>query len=144
MPVSPLRRSGYLLLTTLIAACAGSPPTQVFDHCPSSPNCVNSQAEDEEHAINGFRLSNDASWDCLINQAKTLPGDPRLAVSEPTYVRIEYTSKLMKFVDDLELKKEGEEAQVRSASRIGHSDWGVNRQRVYLLQGEYLAKCNKP
>lgn len=50
------------------------------------------------------------------------------------YIAATYTSKLMRFVDDVEFRRDGELWQVRSASRTGYSDMGVNRKRVDALR----------
>ena len=55
-------------------------------------------------------------------------------VKEGNYLRIECTSKIMRFVDDLELKIEGDQLIVRSESRVGYSDFGVNRKRAEQLR----------
>jgi uncharacterized protein (DUF1499 family) len=59
---------------------------------------------------------------------------PRTKVIEATdnYLYVEFTSALMGFVDDVEfyIAPEGGGIQVRSASRLGESDLGVNRKRV--------------
>ena len=49
----------------------------------------------------------------------------------------------MRFVDDLELQQENNLAHIRSASRLGYSDWGVNRKRVEQLQQNFSASCGK-
>lgn len=136
--------AALLLPALFITGCAGTPPTERFAPCPSSPNCVSSLATDEEHTINGFRLTNEQDWQCLLKQADALKGEHRVAVTQPDYTRIEYVSALLGFVDDLELKKSDNEAQVRSASRVGHSDFGVNRTRVFALHSAYQQACVKP
>jgi uncharacterized protein (DUF1499 family) len=47
----------------------------------------------------------------------------------------------MKFVDDLELWFDpvNQTVQVRSASRVGRKDFGVNRQRVEALRSGLAA-----
>jgi len=65
--------------------------------------------------------------------ALELPG-AKTAVKEGNYLRIECTSKIMRFVDDLELKIEGDQLIVRSESRVGYSDFGVNRKRAEQLR----------
>ena len=65
--------------------------------------------------------------------ALELPG-AKTAVKEGNYLRIECTSKIMRFVDDLELKIEGDKLIVRSESRVGYSDFGVNRKRAEQLR----------
>lgn len=144
MRKTPLATAASLVLTLTLAGCAGSPPETEFAACPSSPNCVSSKATDEEHIIGSFRLAQPTDWQCLINQAQALPGEPKVVVKRDDYTRIEYTSAMMRFVDDLELKKEPGTAQVRSASRLGYRDFGVNRKRVMSLHSAYREKCILP
>ena len=56
----------------------------------------------------------------------------RVVRADPDYLYAQYTSKRMGFVDDVEFwfDPEADVVQVRSASRVGSSDLGVNRQRV--------------
>ena len=56
--------------------------------------------------------------------------------AQGNYLYAEYRTKLMRYVDDLELyydEKQGV-AHVRSASRLGRRDFGVNRNRVEALR----------
>lgn len=46
------------------------------------------------------------------------------------YMSATYMSKIFKFVDDVEIRRDGNQTQIRSASRVGYSDRGVNRKRV--------------
>ncbi len=50
------------------------------------------------------------------------------------YIAATYSTKLMRFVDDVEFRRDGVLWQVRSASRVGHSDMGANRKRVEALR----------
>ena len=63
---------------------------------------------------------------------------PRTTIvkEEPWYLRAEARSRLLRFVDDLELALDPEQGllSVRSASRVGYSDRGVNRRRVERLR----------
>ena len=54
------------------------------------------------------------------------------------YLHAEVTSKWMKYVDDLEISfvPESSKLQVRSESRVGESDLGVNQKRVDLLKSK--------
>lgn len=58
----------------------------------------------------------------------------RLITDEPGYLRAEYSSRMLRFVDDVELLIGGDAVQVRSASRLGYSDLGVNRERIEALR----------
>ena len=57
---------------------------------------------------------------------------------EENYLHVEATSKWMKYVDDLEVSfvPESSKLQVRSESRVGESDLGVNQKRVDLLKSK--------
>ena len=54
------------------------------------------------------------------------------------YLHAEVTSKWMKYVDDLEVSfvPESRKLLVRSESRVGESDLGVNQKRVDLLKSK--------
>ena len=43
-------------------------------------------------------------------------------------------SKIFKFVDDVEIRQDGDVCQIRSGSRVGYSDRGVNRKRVEIIR----------
>lgn len=105
--------------------------------CPSSPNCVVSQDGDEEHSIEpiAYRGDRTTAKETLL---KVLSVVPRTEVIEDTgnYIHTESTSRIFKFVDDVEFYfPEGENTiQVRSASRVGESDLGVNRRRIEQIR----------
>ena len=60
----------------------------------------------------------------------------RIVEMKPDYLYAEYTSGLMGFVDDVEfyVPPNGKIIHVRSASRLGHSDLGVNRKRIEAIR----------
>lgn len=108
--------------------------------CPASPNCVVSQGVDPadgEHAIAPLTYSRDrdTAHQVLLQVLGVVPG-AAVVTDRPNYIRAEFTSKLMGFVDDGEFYFPAEEGviQVRSASRIGESDLGVNRRRVEQIR----------
>ena len=57
------------------------------------------------------------------------------------YLRVQYTTRLMKFVDDAEFWFDPVRGviEVRSSSRVGRDDFGVNRQRVEALRAGLAA-----
>ena len=63
---------------------------------------------------------------------------PRTVIVEidEDYLHAEVTSKWMKYVDDLEISfvPESSKLEIRSESRVGDSDLGVNQKRVDLLK----------
>ncbi|MBS0171828.1 MAG: DUF1499 domain-containing protein [Nitrospira sp.] len=106
---------------------------KVLAPCPSSPNCVSTQAVDEAHGIAPYRFQN--SVDVAKATLKTIvAGLPRAILVEETAVslRYEFTSFLLRFVDDVDFVFDGESKTIhfRSASRVGYSDLGVNRRRM--------------
>jgi len=116
---------------------AGEATTRTLTPCPASPNCVSSQASDAEHFTEPLRFTGDATlaW----NRLKSALGkESRLSIVEDTgsYLHAEAVSLVFRFVDDIEfiLDPDAGVIQVRSASRTGYSDLGVNRRRVEHLR----------
>jgi uncharacterized protein (DUF1499 family) len=101
--------------------------------CPSSPNCVSSKAEDEGHAIAPFRYqkTRPEAKEALKVIVRSLPRT-KLVEEDEIYLHFEFTSLLLRFVDDVEFLFDDEAKTIhfRSASRTGHSDFGVNRRRM--------------
>ena len=106
--------------------------------CPSSPNCVSSwPGESEPHRIEPFRWSGDLEQaKARLRTAVFSAGDARFVEEGDTYWRVEFRSRLFRFVDDVELlfDREHRVIHVRSASRVGYSDFGVNRKRVEKIR----------
>ncbi|WP_075202614.1 DUF1499 domain-containing protein [Vibrio mexicanus] len=101
--------------------------------CGDKPNCVSTFDVREKYAIAPFVLARNVNIDTIEQLALQLPG-AKTAVKKDNYLRIECTSKIMRFVDDLEIKIEDKRLIVRSESRVGYSDFGVNRKRTELLR----------
>jgi uncharacterized protein (DUF1499 family) len=105
--------------------------------CPTNPNCVNSQSRDSSHAIEPLHYSSspDAAFQALKATIAALP-EAKIITESDSYLYAEFTSALMGFVDDVEfyLDKGSSAIQVRSASRLGESDLGVNRKRVEAIR----------
>jgi uncharacterized protein (DUF1499 family) len=105
--------------------------------CPSSPNCVCSDAQTARHAIDPLRLLMEPpeAWIAAIKAVRAT-ARTRIVTETGNYLHAEYTSGLFGFVDDLELHLRPAERiiAVRSASRLGYADFGVNRARVENLR----------
>ena len=105
--------------------------------CPESPNCVVSQNGDEKHSIAAISYTGDrtSAKETLL---KVLSVVPRTEVVEQTdnYIHTESTSRIFKFVDDAEFyfPEDKRVIEVRSASRVGESDLGVNRRRIEQIR----------
>lgn len=109
--------------------------------CKRSPNCVSSQAEssDAEHYIAPIRFKGSA-LDAMAAVRKTIEEMERATVlrHEGNYLYAEFRSKLIGFVDDVEFVQDEQAGviHVRSASRLGRRDFGVNRARVEALRAK--------
>lgn len=138
----------YIFLVAMVVGCSGSRPSQIgvtggrLSACPDSPNCVFSQSSDKRHAIEPLRYDGSAetALQQLINAVQGMKG-ARVVTVDGRYVHVEFTSFLLRFVDDAEfLLDEGAMTiHVRSASRIGYSDRGVNRKRVEAIRSRFEA-----
>lgn len=127
----------------LLLACAGTPSHELASAsgllapCPSSPNCVSSLADpgDGTHYIRPL-LDHGATPADLDRVAALVQAEPRteLLSRTDTALHATFTSALFRFVDDVEVVLEGDVLHVRSASRVGHGDLGVNRERVERLR----------
>jgi uncharacterized protein (DUF1499 family) len=102
-----------------------------FAACRRSPNCVSSQADpsDAEHYIAPLK----GTMDAVRRAVETMPRTTVIS-STSNYLYAEFRSKLLGYVDDVEFFHDGAVIQVRSASRLGRRDFGVNRKRVEELR----------
>lgn len=104
--------------------------------CPASPNCVLSQEPDEKHRIAPltYKGNPETVFPRFRDLVKTMAG-ATLVAEEEGYLRFEFKTRIFRFVDDVEfLFQEGNLIHVRSASRIGYSDLGVNRKRIEKIR----------
>ncbi len=105
--------------------------------CPSSPNCVSSQATDGATRVDAFQLNGASPADFQRSLASAVEADGGVVKDlRDGYLWATYTSSVFRFVDDIEwLYHPGFEVfDVRSASRVGYSDLGVNAKRVERLR----------
>lgn len=127
---------------------AGKRPTNLgvnsgkLTPCPASPNCVCSQNQDDLHKI--APLTYAVSKPEAISKLKAVITDlPRTKIITETedYIYAEFTTSLMKFVDDVEFYVDDANKiiHVRSASRLGQSDMGVNRNRIETIRTQFTS-----
>ncbi|ARV71679.1 DUF1499 domain-containing protein [Vibrio campbellii] len=132
-----MKKAALLSITLLGLTACSQGVTTMTDRsqspCGDKPNCVSTQDTRKEYNLTPFTLTESTNIDSIEQVALELPG-AKTAVKEDNYLRIECTSKIMRFVDDLELKIEGDQLIVRSESRVGYSDFGVNRKRAEQLR----------
>ena len=105
----------------------------------STPNCVSSQADpsDAEHYIAPIAFKGDAAA-AMSAVRKAVEGmhDATVIRQEGGYLYAEFRTKVMRFVDDVEFFYDDKAGliHVRSASRLGRRDFGVNRARVEAIR----------
>lgn len=130
-------------LPLLQVACGGSPPETLgvrdgeLAPCPSSPNCVHTGNRHPEGTEPFLLRSEWTERDPMPVVRAVVDSMPRTTVvrAEGRYLHAEARSRVFRFVDDLEvLATPGNELVVRSASRLGDSDFGVNAARVEELR----------
>lgn len=139
------------ILSSLLAACAGERPHNLgvrddrLSSCPSSPNCVSSQASDERHRIAPLAFSGDPDTAfARLKQILALRSDTAVIEESPGYLRVELHTTF--FVDDGEflLDRVKRVIHVRSASRLGYSDLGKNRSRLEDIRREFSPEEVQP
>ncbi len=110
--------------------------------CGPQPNCVCSESHDGAAAaamvapLQAGRLPPPQAW-ALLRQVVGVTGG-RVVTDDGTYLHAEYTTAWWRFIDDVEIRADAATGilHVRSASRVGHSDLGANRERVEFLRRE--------
>ncbi len=152
-------------LVLLVVATVGAGQARLFEGTPptdlgvrdgrlkapsTTPNSVSSQAglwtghpRAQEAQVAPLALKNGdgpATLAALLEVVRVAPGAVVMK-SEPDYLYAQFTTPLMKYTDDVEfwLDPAAGAVQVRSASRLGSSDLGANRQRVEALRA-HLAR----
>ena len=119
---------------------AGLIENKRFIPCPNSPNCVSSMADkdDQEHYIEPISYNNISEKDVYSRIIEILKNSQRcrIVTKRDNYIHAEFKSKIFRFTDDIEfLFPEGQSIiHVRSTSRVGYSDMGVNRKRMMNIK----------
>lgn len=105
--------------------------------CPESPNCVSSKASQATHFVEPLSFNKSPEdFQKFVDQILKQYPRTKLARLDKTYAHIEFTSMILRFTDDLELFFDPIESKIhiRSASRVGYSDMGVNKRRVQKIR----------
>jgi uncharacterized protein (DUF1499 family) len=139
-----LSLSAFFLMGGLCFAEGRAPHLGLFNgnlkQCPGTPNCVSSQADDPEHAIAPLVYSESRS-EAYARLKKVLTEMKRTTIvtENEDYLYAESRSLIFRFVDDVEFYFPAAQKviHVRSASRVGSSDLGVNRKRVEEIRKRF-------
>ena len=130
-----------------IVGCTGARPSSIgikngsLAPCPGRPNCVSSKAGDRRHFVEPFAYTTNQG-EAFEVLKRVLSTQERATVVEErdNYIYVEFKTKLFRFVDDVEFFFPVDEPviHVRSASRLGYSDMGLNRRRVEHLRTLFI------
>lgn len=133
----------FSIIMTSLVACTGTRPENLgvdpvshqFRPCPKSPNCILTQSSDKQSTIEPLKYDSTLTLkEVATNLVETAKQMKRtnIVVEKDDYVYVEYTSKLFRFVDDVEfwIDTTAHIVHFRSASRLGKSDLGANRKRM--------------
>jgi uncharacterized protein (DUF1499 family) len=132
---------GWQAFSHISAADSGSfgSPSDRLAPCPSSPNCVSTQAKGGYHAIPPIPYS--GSREVVLDYLKAVLQKmkrSRIITVTPDYLHAEFRT-FLGFVDDVEFYIDEEQhlIHMRSASRVGYWDLGVNRRRLEAIRVEF-------
>ena len=137
-----------LVIFVFLTGCSGTMPDLGVNNselapCPKTPNFVSSQAHDKKHFIEPIifagtqQEAHDRLLQIIASEKRT-----KIITDQKNYIRVEFTSALFRFVDDVEFyfpKEKADETVIhaRSASRVGSSDFGVNRKRIERIRSKF-------
>ena len=117
-----------------------SQPDNRISPCPKTPNCVSSLDADRRHFVQPLRFAgsaNDAQYRLLriLNDLKRA----RVVTFEESFIKAEFISSVFGFIDDVVFDFDDREkiVHVKSASRVGFSDLGVNRRRIEKIRKRF-------
>ncbi|MDO9103494.1 MAG: DUF1499 domain-containing protein [Methylovulum sp.] len=139
--MNPILYFSIFLVTLITSTPAATAAQKKLPLCNNSPNCVSSQAKiaDKQHYIAPFEIKGDPELAWVELKNAILKQD-RMVITHETRdtLHAEATSLILRFVDDINaiLDAHAQLIHIRSASRIGHSDFGVNRKRIEALRSQ--------
>ena len=137
-----MRKLSTLTMVILLTGCTQSYAMKDNNPdllCSSKPNCVSTQELRNDYKVTPFELiSEETTIDEIEQVALTLKRTKTVNKTDEC-LHLESTSLIFRFVDDLHIVKQGTWLQVRSKSRVGYSDFGVNKSRVEALREKLIA-----
>jgi uncharacterized protein (DUF1499 family) len=108
--------------------------------CPSTPNCVSTQATDALHGIASIRYGRSAAEAMrrLVSIIEATPG-ATITHRDDVSLRVQFRTRFLRFVDDavFVLDDASKTIHFRSASRLGRRDFGVNRKRLETIREQF-------
>ena len=109
--------------------------------CKATPNCICTEDFDNKNAepINIQGVEAATAWEALKSVVVATGG--KIESDDGKHLWATYTTPIFRFVDDFEARLDEQQAVIhlRSASRVGHGDMGVNKKRVDTIIEKYNA-----
>jgi uncharacterized protein (DUF1499 family) len=107
--------------------------------CPATPNCVCSEHRVEGAYIEPLSYTSVAADAWAEIKRVISKTDGVVITEEADYLRAVYQTPLLRYIDDVEFRqdKNNQLIHVRSASRVGQSDFGANRKRVEKIRAAF-------
>ena len=126
---------GFLIWQNLIVPKATGLNDGRLSVCPTSPNCVCCCHNNAVHYIAPLPLCCDLALD-RIESFLSQNYITQIVQRTPDYLHVVVTTPFFRFKSDLEfaVNQKREVVMVRSASRVGYSDLGLNRSRIEALR----------
>ena len=133
-----------IFVLILLINCSGTRPSLIgkFSTCPDKPNCVSSKSLVGSHKIAPiiYKGTSQDAREKILGIIKSMPR-AKISSDGDNFIHVEFTSRIFRFVDDVEFYfDELGIIHFRSASRIGHSDMGVNRERMEEIRRSFMGK----
>ncbi len=135
-----------ITVALFFAGCSGTRPSHVakghrnLAPCPETPNCVSTQSTNDMHGIEPLTYDTDTktAMTRLVDVIKSMKRT-KIVTQTENYLYAEFTSGFWRFVDDVEFSFDEESSTIhfRSASRLGKSDFGVNRARMEEIKKRF-------
>ena len=139
--------AGIVLLACLILtalSCTARPPKAGLlagrlRPCPAKPNCICSEDQKSDAWVEPLRFQGPPTrtWERLKAVLEEMGGTIQRQDNE--YIWATFSTKIFRFVDDVEFRMVANEnvIHVRSASRVGYSDLGLNKRRLEELRARF-------
>lgn len=151
LPKKVLTWISFILLALVCSmcflSCMSEPPENLglkdgkLSKCPSKPNCVCTFEDESDSRHYIAPMSYTSSQSEAMKKIKSALNEisrSKVITETENYLHVECTSMVFRFVDDLEIFLDDSTKLIhfRSASRVGHSDLGVNKKRVETLKSK--------
>ncbi len=141
----------FMYGTNTVAAISGAmkddKPIYILPSCPNSPNCVSSESSDLDHQVLPLKIETLPAEQAMFILKQTLSGMAGQVNEshQSTHLHAQFKSNVFGFIDDVDvvLNRENRRIEIRSASRTGYYDFGVNKKRVETIRDAFNQEVRK-